>query len=415
MNKLLWIVIALGLAACDRGAGTHDHDHDADHDAGHEAAPAEPVRGPNRGLMLNDGALTIELAIFETGVPPEYHAWPTVDGKPVPLDQVDLTVELTRLGDKKDKFTFTPEQDYLRGSGVVTEPHSFVVDVRARYQGHSGSWTYDSFEGRTTIDPKIADAAGIRTEQTGPATLVETVTVYGRIAADPARQREVMARFPGVIKSVARNPGDAVRAGETLAVIESNDSLQSYSVQSPIAGIITQRDANPGEQSSERVLFTVTDTSSVWAELSVFPRDRQRIKAGADVSVAAQDSDVKVTGQITRVDLQASANQSVIARTTLDNRDGGFSVGSFVTAEVAVARREVPLAVKTSALQPFRDFTVVFEQIDDTYEVRMLELGEQQGEWVEVLGGIEPDVRYVTENSYILKADVEKSGASHDH
>jgi membrane fusion protein, heavy metal efflux system len=80
-----------------------------------------------------------------------------------------------------------------------------------------------------------------------------------------------------------------------------------------------------------------------------------------------------------------------------------------------VAQREAPLAVKTSALQPFRDFTVVFEQIGDTYEVRMLELGERHGEWAEVLGGLEPGARYVVENSYLLKADVEKSGASHDH
>jgi len=57
----------------------------------------------------------------------------------------------------------------------------------------------------------------------------------------------------------------------------------------------------------------------------------------------------------------------------------------------------------------------VFEKIDNTYEVRMLELGETQGEWAEVLGGIEADAHYVTENSYLIKADVEKSGASHDH
>jgi cobalt-zinc-cadmium efflux system membrane fusion protein len=57
----------------------------------------------------------------------------------------------------------------------------------------------------------------------------------------------------------------------------------------------------------------------------------------------------------------------------------------------------------------------VFEQVDNTYEVRMLELGETQGEWAEVLGGIEAGARYVTENSYLIKADVEKSGASHDH
>ena len=45
----------------------------------------------------------------------------------------------------------------------------------------------------------------------------------------------------------------------------------------------------------------------------------------------------------------------------------------------------------------------------------MLELGRQDKEWVEVLGGLKPGTEYVSENSFLLKADVEKSGASHDH
>jgi membrane fusion protein, heavy metal efflux system len=408
MNKLVCILLVFSLAACSR------QETPAAHGDEHGAA-AEAPKGPHRGRLLEEGPFAIELAIFESGVPPEYHAWPTLDGKPVPLDQVELRVELTRLGDKKDVFTFAPQQDYLKGNGVVHEPHSFVVNVTATHAGKTHQWSFDSFEGRTSIANDIATSAGIATEVAGPATLTETVTVYGRIAADPAHQREVGARFPGVIKSVRKSLGDPVRAGETLATIESNESLQTYSVEAPIGGIITGRDANAGEQSADRLLFTITDPTSVWAELSVFPKDRARIKPGASVHIKAADSDSTITGRITRVDLQTAANQSITARATLDNSKGEFPVGSFVTAEIAVADRKVPLAVKASGLQPFRDFTVVFEQVGDTYEVRMLELGEKHGEWAEVLGGLEPGAKYVTENSYLIKADVEKSGASHDH
>ena len=109
------------------------------------------------------------------------------------------------------------------------------------------------------------------------------------------------------------------------------------------------------------------------------------------------------------------ANQSVTARVVLDNSAGEWPLGTFVTATIRVSEFEVPLAVRRSGLQSFRDFTVVYAQFGDQYEVRMLELGRQDDEWVEVLGGLEPGTRYVTENSYVLKADVEKSGASHDH
>ncbi len=68
-----------------------------------------------------------------------------------------------------------------------------------------------------------------------------------------------------------------------------------------------------------------------------------------------------------------------------------------------------------NGLQSFRDFTVVYARIGDEYEVRMLDLGRQAGDWAEVLGGLDPGTRYVTENSYVLKADIEKTGAVHDH
>ena len=406
----LWIaLLTLGACSSDERIAANPDEHATSEQA------EDVVRGPHRGRLLRDGPFAVELAIFESGVPPEYHAWPTLDGKPVPLDQVELVVELTRLGNKLDRFTFVPQEDYLRGSDVVHEPHSFQVKVTAKHQGQTHEWTFDSFEGRTTIAADIAQAAGIKTEAVAPATLVTTRRLYGRIAADPSRERDVTARFPGLIQSVHKKLGDSVRAGETLAVIESNESLRAYNVIAPIGGVITQRVGNSGEQSGDRALFTIVDPSAVVAELSLFPADRAQIRVGTPVTVTATHGQQTVRGHIERIEMHAAANQSVIARVGLNNSEGQFLPGTNVIAAVEVATRQVPLAVKSIALQPFRDFTVVFEQVDNTYEVRMLELGETQGELAEVLGGIEAGARYVTENSYLIKADVEKSGASHDH
>jgi cobalt-zinc-cadmium efflux system membrane fusion protein len=73
------------------------------------------------------------------------------------------------------------------------------------------------------------------------------------------------------------------------------------------------------------------------------------------------------------------------------------------------------MTVPLSALQRFRDFDVVFARVGEDYEVRMLDLGQRDSERVEVLGGLAPGTEYVTTNSYLVKADIEKSGASHDH
>ena len=112
--------------------------------------------------------------------------------------------------------------------------------------------------------------------------------------------------------------------------------------------------------------------------------------------------------------LAAHASQSVSARVPISN-EGDLRLGQFVRGFVEVADYPAPLAVKRSALQRFRDFQVVFARYGDTYEVRMLELGRKNSDWVEVLDGLAPGTEYVTDNSYLIKADIEKSGASHDH
>jgi cobalt-zinc-cadmium efflux system membrane fusion protein len=381
-----------------------------------ESAPAADYeRGAHNGRMLRDGPFAIELAIYETGVPPEFRAWPSVGGSPIAPGDVEIDVELTRLGNEIDRIGFNPQADFLRGDMTVHEPHSFSVSVDAVYRGDTHRWSYDSFEGRTRIAPDVAAAFGLETEVAGPAVIEDRVAVFGRIVTDPARVREINARFDGAIRSVDVQLGERVEAGRRLATIESNESLQSYSITAPIGGIVTERSANGGEQTAGRELFTITDTSVVWAELAVFPAERARIRPGQSVTVEPTSGGPTVAGAIAQISPTAAANQAVSARVVIDNADGEFPPGTHVTASILVAEHEVPLAVRRTGLQPFRDFTVVYAQIGDEYEVRMLELGRQDHEWIEVLGGLRPGTRYVTENSFVLKADIEKSGAVHDH
>ena len=380
-------------------------------------SPAEetPERGPHNGRLLRNGDFVLELAIFETGIPPEFRAWATDGGRPLGPESVDLGVRLTRLGNQIDEIGFRPQGDFLRGSAVVYEPHSFMVSIEASYGGRTHHWEYESFEGRTRISQEMADAFGLETMLAGPAVLEETIIVYGRIVPNAERVREVSARFDGAILSVDVSLGETVRQGQTLAIVESNESLQSYSIDAPIDGVVTERVAHAGEQSGGRRLFTIVDTSSVWANLALFPSDRSRVLIGTNVTVTPATGGPVIEGTISHISVLADANQAVTARVVLDNNDGWWAPGTFVTAQLRVAEHAVPLAVKRSGLQSFRDFTVVYAQVGNEYEVRMLELGRQAGEWAEVLGGLEPGTRYVTENSYVIKADIEKSGASHDH
>ena len=398
------LVFALAISGCSRVDNAHGG-----------AAEAEPAKGPHRGRMLVNGDFAVELSIFETGVPPEFRVWVTDDGAPVSPRDVNLQATLTRLGDIKDEIGFAAQDDFLRGDMVIYEPHSFVVSIEATYRGQTHRWAYENFEGRTRIAADVAEAAGMSVEDAGPATIREGVTVYGRVVSDPENVSHVSARFDGVIRTVRASIGEVVEKGQTLAVIEANDSLNNYTIKAPISGTVIDRHANPGETTDGRSLFTIVDTSSVWAELAIFPSDRSRVNVGAPVTVRTAIGDISIDGEIALLSPVAGANQSVTARVRLDNAEGLLAAGMYLTGEIEVAQYEVPLAVKRSGLQAFRDFTVVYAQIGDEYEVRMLDLGRQDATWVEVLGGLDVGTTYVTTNSYVVKADIEKSGASHDH
>lgn len=406
----LLLAFLLLLSGCENFTGTHDHGH------GHDTHAEEEVsKGPHGGRLLKQDDLVLELAIFEAGMPAEYRVWITDAGQAVKPAEVKLVVSLHRLGGKKDLIHFYPQQDYLRGDQEIYEPHSFVVSVEAAYRGRSYRWQYESFEGRTTIAAPMAAAFGLQTALAGPQTLKETITVYGRIEAAPNSIRNVSARFAGELTHVYVSQGQAVKKGQLLARIESNESLSRYAMRAPISGVITRRYAGAGEQTMNRTLFTITNTESVWANFKIFPRQRLHDLHHAQVEVNTAYSDQGYTGKISNISVTADRHQAVTARVVLNNPDHQLSPGMFVTGVITTAHYQTPLAVKRSGLQSFRDFTVVYAQFGDQYEVRMLELGRQDDEWVEVLGGLDAGIRYVSTNSYLVKADIEKSAASHDH
>jgi len=402
------ILGACALAACSSGNAVQDADV--------EVASGDYERGPNRGRLLRSGDLEIEVTIFEAGVDPQFRLYAYQNGLPIDPSNVDVSLELGRLGGVTDVFAFTPENDYLVGDGVVVEPHSFDVRVQARAGGMSGQWSYESYEGRTTIAQDQADAAGVAVETAGPGVIEEVVSVFGRLEFEPSAEAEIAAWLPGRISSLDARLGDRVEAGQRLARVTARDSLQTYSVTTPIDGMVVAQNATLNSPTGGEPMYVVADPEQLHAELFVYPSDLQKIEIGQPVMLTSTDGQRTYTSAVEfllpSVD---DMNQRSIVHIETPNPDETWRAGEAVTADIVVGRETVPLAVRTRALQRFRDFTVVYARVGETYEVRMLEIGRQTPEWTEVLGGLEPGTEYVTDNAFLIRADIEKSGASHDH
>lgn len=384
---------------------------------GHGPAPAadEVAKGPHGGRWLEQDGFQLELAIVEGGVPPEYRAWPSNRGEAIPPEAVTLEVRLDRLGGTTDVIAFEAVGDFLRGDKVVTEPHSFDVTVNARYQGRAYQWQYESHEGRTRIPPEIAEEAGVTTGLVGPATLHRTLRLSGRVQAIPNRVARVAAPYPGQVTEIDVELYDAVNKGDPLATVIARDSLRPTVLRAPMAGVVLKRHAALGQQAGTEALFEIMDLRRVWVYLDAFAEDLREVAEGQPVTVRDIDGNSLAEGVVSHISPTSGMRQNVHLRVPVDNPQGALRPDQFVQGEVVVEAREVPRAVRRSGLQRFREFDVVYARFGDTYEVRMLELGVRDDTWVEVLGGIEAGTEYVTGNSFLIRADIEKRGASHDH
>ncbi len=405
---LLISLLAVPLASC----GSAD---DPAQGAG-EGAAAQAEPGPHGGRMLRDGDFALEVTIFEDGQPPQYRVFPTRKGEPVAPSSVNLVITLRRLGGQVDRFAFRPQGNFLSGQGFVEEPHSFDVEVIAVEGGRRHRWAYASPEGRTRITAAAARTGGIEIATVGPATIGETRELYGTVQLATTARSEIRGQFPGRIVSVTKAVGDRVRRGELLARIESSESLQVYPVYATVSGVVAERNGNPGDVTFDRALYVITDPAQTTVVFNIFPRDLGSIRPGQRVIIQTMDG--QPAGEAALSDYLPEGNAAAgtaLMRANLANRDGRYRPGMALRGMVTVNAVTVPMAVRTEALQPFRDFTVVFANYGEDYEVRMLTLGRRSPEWTEVLSGIAPGTPYAAKGSFLIRSDIEKSGASHDH
>ncbi|MBL0001768.1 MAG: efflux RND transporter periplasmic adaptor subunit [Sphingomonadales bacterium] len=372
------LALALPLAACGSGPAPTEH--------GEEGAEAE--KGPNGGRLLKDGDFAVEVTVFETGQEPQFRVYATRGGEPVDPASVQLTMTLRRLGGEVNTFAFKPEGKFLAGQGVVEEPHSFGVEVVAVENGKRHVWKYASPEGRTHITAEAAKAGGIEIMTAGPATIGETRELFGTVALDPSARSEIRGQFPGRVVCVTKAVGDYVQRGELLARIESSESLQVYPVYATVSGVVAERNGNPGDVTGDRALYVITDPAQTSVVFNIFPKDLAVIQPGMRVEIEAMDGTPVAASQLGGYLPEGNAEAgTALVRTSVPNRAGRLRAGMALRGKVVVNAVTVPLAVRTEAIQPFRDFNVVFANYGQDYEVRMLELGRSSPEWTEVLTG----------------------------
>ena len=284
-------------------------------------------------------------------------------------------------------------------------------------KGAHGGGEHHEEEGKVGLsDAKIA-AAGIELVNASPGTIRDSIFLNGIIQPNQEALVQVTPRFPGVVREIHKRIGERVEKGEVLAKVESNQSLTVYQLVSPLAGTIIDRQVALGEHIGEqKPAFIIADLSSVWIDFSIYGGQLNRVKVGDQIIVDVGDGGEKFEAKLFYISpVVNSDTQSALARVSVSNADSRFRPGLFVTGRLLLSTKPVNVAIKASALQTLENRTVVFVRVGEKFEARDVEIGDRDPEQVEVTFGLMEGDVYAAKNSFVIKAEMAKGTATHDH
>ncbi len=264
-------------------------------------------------------------------------------------------------------------------------------------------------------DAKVA-AAGIELATAAPALLRDTLSLNGMVAPNQEALVQVTPRFPGIVKEVRKRIGDRVQKGDVLAIVESNQSLTSYELKAAITGTVIDRQTTLGEYVSEqKPAFVIADLSTVWVDFSVYRRDINRVHLDDHVAIDPADGGPAIEAKISYLSpVGSSDTQSALARAVVTEADQRLRPGLFITGRLTLSAKQAAVAVKSSALQTVENKNVVFVREGGRFEVRNVELGERDPQFVEIASGLKQGEVYAAGNSFIVKAEMAKGAADND-
>jgi cobalt-zinc-cadmium efflux system membrane fusion protein len=268
------------------------------------------------------------------------------------------------------------------------------------------------------LGPDEIEELGIQVEKASSGVIRKYIEVPGEIVVNEDTKSHLSARFPGTVKAVYKKLGDVVKKGEVLALIESNESLTPYQLKSPHNGVIIAKNIAPGEFLQEGVAMTVANLTDVWVNLSIYQIDLPKVKAGQEVLISQGHGLPETEATIRYVSpFVDEATRTAIAQIVLPNHGGIWRPGLFITGKIAVSQKKVPLRIKRSALQQVEGKTSIFLQTHEGFSPTPVQLGELNGLYAEVRDGLTPGDKYVVQNSFVLKAELDKEafGDGHGH
>jgi membrane fusion protein, heavy metal efflux system len=216
--------------------------------------------------------------------------------------------------------------------------------------------------------------------------------------------------------------GQKLRAlGFTEAYVQQlagrvNAPLTRYEVVAPFAGTVIAKHITIGEVlKDDTEAFVVADLSTVWVDLNIAAKDLPLVRKGQRVVVTANTT-TQAEGTVSYVSpVVSDETRTAVTRVVLPNPDGRWRPGLFVTATLTASDTPVAVLIPKTATQTIDGQPSVFVQTPEGFAPRPVTLGRANETHVEITAGLKAGERYATTETFILKAELGKGAAAHEH
>jgi len=198
------------------------------------------------------------------------------------------------------------------------------------------------------------------------------------------------------------------------------ESLRTQFLRSPISGRVSERRVDLGgligREGQESELYVIVNLDDVWVDLAVSPEDISAVREGVLVKIRAIGTDAEASADVIFVSPlldRETRNARVIA--TMPNGEHRWKPGTFVTAEVPLPGAPSTVIVSKKALQTIKGTPTVFIRDADGFEARSVRTGREDDDDIEIVAGLATGESIAVQNTFTLKAELEKDEAEHDH
>lgn len=378
----------------------------------------------------------------------------------------------------------------------MTRTAAHSPSTQAAVRGHDDHQHEDGHEeGAVWLSPDARSTFGIEVTEAGPGKLEHTITLPGEVRLNADKVAHIVPRVSGMVREVRKNLGDAVIAGEVIAVLDSRELADAkaadlaaasrhdlakanieriqklfekkiapeeellkarqtlaetdidhktaeaklhalgltqeqveklheekdtdysrYEIKAPFAGAVIEKHITLGEVvSPDTSCFVLADLSNVWIDVTVYPQDVAHVSVGRPVDVTAAGIGPQ-RGEIQYVSPKIEeSTRTGMARVVIPNPDRRWRPGMFVSADLVVSDEEAAIVVPNAAIQTIENQTVVFVEEHDEFKKRPVLVGRIVGSRSEIVKGLDAGERYAASGTFILKAELGKAEAEHEH